>query len=540
MNEKRNFKASRRPASIDGFISGGAQLGVRGHQSYQPNKNRPTPTLDSFIRRDDGFYPQRASPAAIGTLAENIEAEALFNEPIVLEEGPVKKHRFASSRPRLRAVIKRGSVTVGAFLILAGAFFAVQFYLAQNNLFRGGGKAPALARDVDASQLAGEGDGRINILMLGIGGAGHSGGNLTDSILLASIDPINHKAALLSIPRDLWVRIPGDGSQKINAAFAYGKESSKSKDNKRKVEDGLKLLNKTLSPVIGVPIHYHTVIDFQAFKQAVDAVGGVSFYVPQTLYDPTIAWENRGNPVIAPKGMQKFNGNRALLYAKSRETSSDFARGERQRQVLVALKDKIFSAGTFSNPVKVSQLVSSLGDNIYTDFSLNDMMRLYEIMGEIPSSKIVSLDLVKPPHNHLTTANVNGLSVVRPKAGLHDYSDVQNYVRNALRDGFLEKENSKIAIYNATDINGLAATKAKELKSYGYNVTTVANAPAATNPSKTLVVDYSRGKDKYTRHYLETRFKVKAVRSIPENVGVQPPEGTTFAIILGKDASTAR
>ena len=94
------------------------------------------------------------------------------------------------------------------------------------------------------------------------GGPGHEGPDLTDTIMLVSIDPVNHNTALLSIPRDLWVKIPGDGYQKINAAYVYGKQQSKSKDEKGKDQAGLDLLDKTLEPILGVPIHYHPVVDF--------------------------------------------------------------------------------------------------------------------------------------------------------------------------------------------------------------------------------------------------------------------------------------
>src|SRR5205085_1320763 len=134
------------------------------------------------------------------------------------------------------------------------------------------------------------------------------------------------------------------------------------------IHDGLRALDRTLTPILGVPIHYHSVIDFAAFKQSVDAVGGVDVNVPEILYDPTIAWENRYNPVIARKGQQHMDGAKALLYAKSRETSSDFARGERQRLIIVSLKQKVFTVGTFSNPVRISNLLNSLGNNVYTDF----------------------------------------------------------------------------------------------------------------------------------------------------------------------------
>jgi hypothetical protein len=292
-----------------------------------------------------------------------------------------------------------------------------------------------------------------------------------------------------------------------------------------------------LEPIIGVPIHYHAVVNFAAFKQTVNALGGVSFNVPETLYDPTIAWENHGNSYIAKQGVQSFDGDKALLYARSRETSSDFARGERQRQLLVAIKEKTFSLGTFSNPVKLSSLMSSLGNNVYTDFSLNDMKRLYQLIGKTSSSNISSLDLVKPPHDLLTTGNMNGLSIVQPKAGLFSYDAINNYVRNALKDGFIAKENSQVAVYNATDVAGLATKQSTTLKSFGYNVTTVSNTPTPTNPPKTKLIDLTKSIDKYTKNYLQERFKVTATTSLPTGLGVTPPAGTDFVIILGEDAT---
>jgi LCP family protein required for cell wall assembly len=357
--------------------------------------------------------------------------------------------------------------------------------------------------------------------------------------LLASVDPVNNKVAMLSIPRDLWVKIPGNGYQKINAAYPDGKMESRAKTESGKDQDGLNLLDQTIEPVLGISIHYHAVVDFKAFKDLVDSLGGVSFNVPEQLYDPTIAWENHNNPVIAKAGIQTMHGQQALLYARSRETSSDFARGQRQRQLLVAIKDKALSLGTFSNPVKVSNLLSSLSNNVYTDFSLNDMERLYQIGSKITSNNISSLDLVTPPHAYLTTAPIDGLSTVIPKAGQGDYSDIQNFVRNELRDGFLAKENASLAVYNATDVAGLATSKAAVLKSYGYSITTVANAAKASNPAKTTVVDLTKNKDIYTRHYLEQRFNTTAVTSVPASAGITPPAGSNFVIILGEDATNS-
>jgi LCP family protein required for cell wall assembly len=544
MSEHKRFKrAGQRPASLDGFVSDGRSLGSQAHQSYQPKQAKNAPRLGSVNKRSDGFHPLSQSSGSLGRSPESIEAESLLNEPILLDSEEVEKnkrrHYFGHRRPRLHKFVRRAGMLTALLVLVGGTYFAYKFIVTEHNVLRGGGGAPALAETVDINKLKGEGDGRINVLLLGIGGPGHQGADLTDTIMLASIDPVNHKTALLSIPRDLWVKIPGDGFQKINAAYPYGKEGSKSKNDTKQIQDGLNELDQTLSPIIGVPIHYHAIVDFSAFKSMVDAVGGVSFNVPETLYDPTIAWENRNNPYIARAGVQSFDGQKALLYARSRETSSDFARAQRQRQVIVALKEKILSLGTFSNPVKISSLMTSLGNNVYTDFSRNDIQALYKIMGQIQSKDIVSLDLVTPPHAFLTTGNINGLSVVEPKSGLFEYDDIQNYVRNALRDGFLAKENATVAVYNATSVPGLATKKATELKSFGYNVPTIDNAPTS-NPSTTVVVDFSKGVDKYTRHYLEGRFGVTARTSLPAGSGITPPAGTTFVIILGEDAANSR
>jgi len=545
IEHKKIKRPKHQPASIDGIIVGGQGQGLGSPpvSSYRPSRGETTPSLGIFGRRSDGFHASRQAPNSLGqSAAESAETAALLDEPIVLDDESARKKKqyyFGHKHPRLRKVLKRGVLALLALIIASGAYFGWKFYITERHIFKGGGRAPGLAQNVDINQLKGEGDGRVNILLLGIGGPGHDGPDLTDTILLVSIDPVNHKADMISIPRDLWVKIPGNGYQKINAAYPDGKMESKAKTLTGQEQDGLKLLDKTLAPVIGVTIHYHAIIDFAAFQQAVDAVGGITFNVPEELYDPTIAWENNYNSVIAKPGVQSMNGSKALLYVKSRETSSDFARGERQRQVLVALKTKILSLGTFSNPVKVSNLLSSLGNNIYTDFSLSDIKRLYTVIGQIPSASIVSLDLVTPPHNLITTGNLDGLSIDEPRLGLYDYTDINAYIRTTLRDGFIAKENANVAVYNATNVAGAATAEAKVLKIYGYNVTTIDDAPTTTNPARTVVVDLTKGVDKYTRHYLEGRFGVTALSKIPAGTGIVAKAGTSFVIIVGEDVANA-
>jgi polyisoprenyl-teichoic acid--peptidoglycan teichoic acid transferase len=519
------------------MVRSGRTLGVPP-RSYQPNRERPTPSLGNFVGRTDGFYPAQQM-SGLSDQAEAAEAQ-LLDEPIELGhiEERKRKLRFWQRHAKLKKVIKRTVLTATVVILAAGGYFGYKLYNTQKKVLAGGGKSVTVCNDnVDTSLLKKEGDSRINILLLGIGGPGHDGSDLTDTILLASIDPITDKAVLLSIPRDLWVRIPGDGYQKINAAYFDGKSASKSKTDHGQIEDGLAELDKTLQPVLdGVNIHYHVLLDFSAFKQMVDALGGVSVNVPETLYDPTIAWENHGSAIIARKGVQTFNGDQALLYARSRETSSDFARGERQRLLISAIMQKAFSAGTFANPIKVSSLLDSLGANVFTDFDSTSLKCLYHQVSTIPSSAIKSEDFVTPPNQLLTTGNMDGLSIVEPRSGLYDYSDIHTFLHGALPDGLISKENAGIAIYNATDTGGLASGETTFLKSYGYNITKTDNA-TTTNPPTTTIVDLSGGKSPYTKHYLETRFGVTTVKKLPSGLGITPPVGAKFVIILGNDVS---
>lgn len=547
MDRHKKFKRPEKPSgSIDGMISDGRQLGRPAHHSYQPNRETRTPTLDNFIRREEGFHPMRQSQHGLGSSPETLETEALLDEPIVLDDAKKGKinHKTKSRRPRLRKTLKRASLILGALVLIGGAYFGAKLYLTQKNLFSGGGKSPALSRCAELSELKKEGDCRVNVLLLGIGGGSHSGANLTDSIMVASIDPINNKISLLSIPRDLWVKIPGNGNTKINAAFAYGREGSRSKDAKIQQKEGIELVDRTLESVLGIPIHYNTVMNFKAFEDIVNALGGVNLNVPQELTVSERLWiegTSRHYNLNVKAGQQYFDGQKALFYARSRYTSSrgDFDRSERQKLLLTGIKDKVLSAGTFTNPVRISNLLSSLGNNIYTDFELDDIRRLQQAIEKIPSKDISSIDLVTAPHDFLTTGNINGISVVMPKAGLFEYDAIQSYVRTAFKDAQIAKENSSIAVYNATSTVGLATKKADELKSFGYNITKIDNAKV-TDTAATIIVDLTKGSHKYTKHYLESRFGVNTTTTLPAGSAIVPPAGTNFVIILGEDVATTR
>ncbi len=554
MDSYRTRTRGQQVKTVDGFFTR-PQSAPKGtqHTGLRQAIAKPAPSASrqqiNDFKRSEGFHASsRRNLEPVAQSAGHHTVAAHFAEQ------PAAKHRrfgrtkrSAATKPAskirtIRTWTFRTTAVVLVLMIAVGGLLFGKGYFKLKKVFNGSSSAAALQANVDPSLLKGEGDGRINVLMLGVGGSGHDGGDLTDTMMVASIDPVNNQAVLFSIPRDLWVKMPTNyiaNYQKINAAYESGKykylgSQDISNKNQKAIQAGFQAVDSTVENVLGVPIHYNVLVNFQAFKQAVDTVGGVTINAPEQLYDPTMAWENGWSPVLAKAGINNFDGKHALNYVRSRETTSDFARSQRQRAVMVALKDKVMNLGTLTNPLKLSSLLSAFGDNVQSDISLNDMTRMASVMKKIPNDQIQSVGLADGQNSFITTGTLNGLSIVQPKAGLEDYSQIQGFVRSKLKDGYIAKEAAKVSVLNGTVTPGLAGEKADELKTYGYNVTTVANAPT-TDYDKTTIVDMSGGTKKYTLSYLKTRHHVDTVsKTLPTGI-VQ--NGADIVIILGQDAT---
>lgn len=461
-------------------------------------------------------------------------------------DSPVRRLDGLLRSPRIKLARKwafRGTAIVLAILIGAGSFIMSQGLWRAHKVFHGGA-APvaALQKNVDPNLLKGEGDGRINVLLLGRGGTDHTAPDLTDTMILASIDPVNHTEALVSIPRDLWVQVPNAGQMKINAAwetgeFKYLHKVAPGSTDSNAVAAGFSLVDQVVKNVTGVDINYNILINFPAFRQAVDTVGGITVNVPTDLVDPTMAWENNGNPVLATAGTDTFDGKTALNYVRSRETTTDFARAQRQRAVLLALKQKVDTLGTLSNPLKLSSLMSTFGNNVQTDLSMSDAYRLYGIIKGIGDDQTTSIGLADPPNKFVGTGAMGNQSIDLPTAGLYNYGPIQDYLRTQLIDGYILKEQAPVLVLNGTDQPGLATTIENQLKSYGYNVTGVGDAPT-NGYAKTQVLDLSHGQDKYTAHYLGLRFNTTPTSNLPDTR--LQPNGAAFVIIVGSDETTSQ
>lgn len=564
----------KKHGSVDGFVVsrhiGRHTVGDLSsfNTYYKPTKtdqsHPPHKPVDGFSKNAEGFAPSMRP--AIKTVAQSEGYQDHFTDEMrqqisketVERKKPKrsflrrKKDHHAKSRTKSgkKRVALKVTAVFGAILLLVGGGLVVRAVLTSRGIFKGGGNSAFLNNgDVDPSQLNGEGDGRVNVLLLGKGGAEQSDGpDLTDTIIVASIDPLAKEASLLSIPRDLWVKSPSGGQTKINQVYYDGKQSALNKyaykdrasDQAKSAGEaaGISAIKKVVSETMGVPVHYYAMIDFAGFKKAIDTVGGIDINITEEMAvsERMYLAGYRGvyNLDVTP-GQQHFDGMRALAFSRSRKTSNrgDFARSERQRAIILGLKDKILTVGTLSNPVKLNQLMSDFSGNLATDFSINELLRLYDLSKEISSDKVMSAGL-----DELVRGDtINNLSVQVPKEGLFNYDAIQAYVRNIMRDAFIKQEDAKVIVLNGTSTAGLATKRATELKSYGYNIVSVGDAPSEVYTNTVLV--NLRGDDKkYTKNYLEKRLGVTAVNSVPDPAIV--PGEADFVIILGSNETSSQ
>jgi LCP family protein required for cell wall assembly len=415
-------------------------------------------------------------------------------------------------------------------ILLFGVWMASGIFGSLSKIFtqNKGSGSPFLAflDNVKAEQLKGEGDGRINILLLGMGGAGYPGEDLTDTIIIASIDPKHNDMAMLSIPRDLYVAIPGNGYSKINAAYHYGesmKQSGMQIDGK--AVDGPELTKMTISEIVDLPIHYYINMDFAGFTKFVDRLGGIDIYNDKKIYDPYYPSKDfRYETFILPKGQYHMDGELALKYARSRKTTSDFDRARRQQKVIAAIKEKALSLNLLTNPKKILDIAKILGDHIRTDIQPWEMERLVSVSREIDSSKIITKVIDDGPKGPLVGKNINGLSVLITRSG--DYSDIQNIAHSIFTDPYLAEEKARVAIQNGTESNGLAYRVAETLKSYGYNVVEVANASGLQE--KTEIIDFTDNRKPFTLKFLAARLNARIRHATPTS-----DDSPDMVIIIG-------
>jgi LCP family protein required for cell wall assembly len=342
---------------------------------------------------------------------------------------------------RKRTWLRRTVLMIVALALLATLWVGGKFVLNGVKIFGWNGFISLLT----TNKLKGEDSGRVNILLAGNSAddPGHNGADLTDSIMLLSINTRERKGYVMSIPRDLYVRLPNsDKYVKINEVYQAGQKSTQGLPSAK--DGGMRLLQQVVSERFGIEAHYSALINYTALQRAVDAVGGIQITVKSTddrgLFDPSPDLNHNYIPLVQlPNGTVQLDGRQALNLARARGhadgsygyDAGDFVRTEHQRQILIGLREKSTSAATLSNPVRLGQLVDSFGDNIQTDMKLGEFRRLFVLTKPIPSGQLASAGLDDDQATGLLEPYINddGQYTLVPRAGVDDYSQIRDYLQ---------------------------------------------------------------------------------------------------------------
>lgn len=302
------------------------------------------------------------------------------------------------------------------------------------------------------AKLIGEDLSQINILLLGVGGEGHDGPFLTDTIILAQIRPDNGKVALTSIPRDYLITLPKNNEKiKINAVFAEGYY----RNNKNFVQAG-KWAMQAVEKISGLQIPYFTVIDFSGFKKAVDEIKGVDIYVEREFTDSEYPNDTFGYipPITFQAGKIHMDGKTALIFARSRHGNnnegSDFARSQRQQKVIGAFKQKILDLNLIKDSGTLNRLLGLLAEHFHTNLELGELLRLHTLVKENNINQFLSTSL--DPETHLIcprTLEETGAWVLVPCESKNDH-DIENFFKNAFALGKLANEKSVVWLATST------------------------------------------------------------------------------------------
>jgi LCP family protein required for cell wall assembly len=381
-------------------------------------------------------------------------------------------------------------------------------------------------------------DERINILLLGYGGPGHDGPYLTDSMMLLSIRPGQREAMMISVPRDLWVKIPalprnGYMWGKLNSAYAIGMDHNDYPNvrSEWKTDTGAgDLAAATVAQVTGQPIDYWVGVDFKAFRDVVNALGGIRVDVPIALDDPYFPiGETTGMMHIHfDAGRQPFDGERALEYTRSRETTSDFDRSRRQQLVMLAVRQRVFSLNAIP---RMLSLLSALQDNVRTNLRPGDMQQLADLAGRIKDQDIrrVAIDT----SNLLRSGtSANGQYILQPLDPT--YGALQRYLALALPDRSTLAKQVPFQVQDGSrrywlpyDIGTPASIVTSLLQAQGWQATV---APATTQRvTQTQILDGSGGRAASTVAWLQDYFG-----GVVTTVDA-PASGPTVTVVLGSD-----
>ena len=394
------------------------------------------------------------------------------------------------------------------------------------------------SKEVNLKKLA---DGRINALLLGVAGKGKPGQNLTDTIILLSINLKTNQVALLSLPRDLYLpRV----NMKINAVYQAGLNNAKNDS------EAIALLLTSVKEITSQEVDYYAVLNFDGFKKIVDAIGGVNISNERDIYDPRYPGANYSYETFElKKGLQHLNGETALKYARERhdDPDGDFGRSRRQQQIIQAVKNKVFSTSTLFNIATLSNLFNALGDNIKTNLSQEELSDFFELTKKLDTVNITNaaVDAWNPNSllrvSHIFYGDIPAFVLI-PRVG--NYSEIEDLSQNIFdlnvikrRRAEIAKENASIILINKSGDNTIAPKIKKVLsENLTYQKVLVVDDLAPDSENLTFVYDLTGGTRPFTLDELVLKLPASASYTLPERYRqLSEKNQAEIVLVIGKD-----
>ena len=390
----------------------------------------------------------------------------------------------------------------------------------------------------------------INILVLGYGGAENDAPFLTDTMMVVRIDPATKRAAMISIPRDLYLAIPAWApgtityKEKINAAFEFGTDESRAVDNNLKLpqyrgrDGGGRLAEDTVQRVTGLHFDRYAAMDFKAFRDVVNALGGIDVCLDTNLDDNQYPNYSDGyikGGIHYKAGCQHLNGEQALQVARSRhaiepEQSSDFGRARRQQQIIASIKKQALSIDGLS---KGLQLMSALNNNFKTDLSVDDLSALYSWSKGVNESSVLHYALTDD--NLLTVGGCGGPAgtyILCPEDP--SYQMIRTYVAQTFPPPLVLAGHAPFQVAWGGNPGYMADGVSDLMKPFGFQVAVPLRLRSA--PATTVIYDFSDGQYPDTSAWLGEFFGASVVlpsSATPAPTFIQPNRG--FVVYVGHD-----
>lgn len=546
---------SKKP-SVDGFIPRRSP-GMIGER-HAADKKLPKPDVSGLVRHPSmspvDSQEERSTNAIVptayglqrpGVIIRREDVDQSLRDIDIQSEAEKKRH--GRRRISVKKLFKRLIIVLLIAAIGFGGWVGVKTLLASNAVFKGD-----IFGLVQQRQLKMDDNGRTNILVFGTSedDPGHPGGNLTDSIMVLTVDQKKNNAYMVSIPRDLEVRygrscVPGY-SGKINAFFQCVNDDfgSSSAEDERQTE-----FRKLVSEVVGLDIQYSVHVNYSVMRDVVKALDGITVMIEGSggapgVMDSNFDWKcgatysqkkkncpPNGHFIEYKNGLTQLDAEHALYLAMARGDieptyglgNSNFDREKNQQKIIVAIKEKAMSTGTITNVGKVSGIIDALGKNLRTNFETAEIRTIMKLAETIPTDQIKSISLLD---NQLVTG------AAQPVAGMYNFTQIQAYIKKQLNASPLALESAHVIVLNASGVAGAAQKEADRLMALGMEIDQVGNAPASATYKTNTIYQATSATDKKKPLTLEKLVVLYGKNLSAEALPIQIPATTDYVIVI--------